>query len=79
MLFKCPHTPHTLKKILKKKKWWEAHIRHKKPEVRLFHVLRDGNNQFVTRADWKKRLAVLLDTHPGLEFLKVLATYVSAY
>jgi hypothetical protein len=32
--------------------------------------LREPNNQFVARADWKKRLATLLDTHPGLDFLR---------
>ena len=59
--------------------WWETNMRHKKPEVRLFHFLREGNQQHVTRADWKKRLAVLLDTHPGLDFLKATPEFQDRY
>jgi len=59
--------------------WWEVHMKHKKPEVRLFHLLRDPKNQFVTRADWKRRLAVLLDTHPGLDFLKATPEFQDRY
>jgi len=59
--------------------WWEVHVKHAKPEVRLFHLLREGTNQFVTRADWKKRLAVLLDTHPGLDFLKATPEFQDRY
>ena len=59
--------------------WYEAHVRHKKPEVRLFHLLREGGNQFVTREDWKKMLAVLLDTHQGLDFLKATPEFQDRY
>ena len=59
--------------------WWETNIKHKRPEVRLFHFLREPSNQFVTRADWKKRLACLLDTHPGLDFLKATPEFQDRY
>ena len=59
--------------------WYEAHIRNKKPEARLYHLLREGTNQFITRADWKKKLATLLDTHPGLDFLKATPEFQDRY
>jgi len=50
--------------------WWSKWCENKCPGERLWALLRGPNSDSVTRDDWKKNLASLLDTHPGLDFLK---------
>lgn len=50
--------------------WWSKCCENKCPGERLWGLLRSPNAETVTREDWKRNLASLLDTHPGLEFLK---------
>jgi serine/threonine-protein phosphatase 2A regulatory subunit B'' len=47
--------------------------------ARLFYVLRDGDKGYVTRQDWRRHLAAMLDTHPGLEFLKATPEFQVLY
>jgi len=59
--------------------WWEANCRGKCPATRVFNLLRSPGKEFVTRDNWKAALACLLDTHPGLEFLKSTPEFQDRY
>jgi len=59
--------------------WWENSMKHKKPEARLFDLLKGQGSNYVTREDWMKHLRFLLDTHPGLDFLKGTPEFQDRY
>mmetsp|Transcript_40582 Transcript_40582/g.95310 ORF Transcript_40582/g.95310 Transcript_40582/m.95310 type:complete len:566 (+) Transcript_40582:161-1858(+) len=59
--------------------WWTAQVKQKSPEERLFNLLRNGSARFVSREDWREHLSVLLDTHPGLDFLKGTPEFQDRY
>lgn len=61
------------------KKWWDEHCKHKDCETRLFELLRSEGTKYVTRQDWKLHLALFLNTHPGLEFLKATPEFQERY
>jgi hypothetical protein len=44
---------------------------------RVFEVLRTGDADHLTHADLKPMMRVILDTHPGLEFLKEVRSSVT--
>jgi len=59
--------------------WYAANCKDCRPEKRLLNLLRAPGANHVTRADWKRHLTALLDTHAGLDFLKGTAEFQERY
>lgn len=52
---------------------------YKSRDVRIFNLLKQPANNFITPLDFKPLLKVLLATHPGLDFLKSTPAFQEKY
>jgi len=59
--------------------FWRAKLERADPSTRAFEVLRNGQANHLTHADLKPMMRVILDTHPGLEFLKEAPEFQERY
>lgn len=59
--------------------FWRAKLERADPSTRVFEVLRTGQANHLTHADLKPMMRVILDTHPGLEFLKEAPEFQERY
>ena len=50
--------------------FWPGRLCLSDPTANFFHIVRQEANQFITRNDLRELVWVLLDTHPGLLFLR---------
>ncbi|KAL4480442.1 hypothetical protein ABPG74_020958 [Tetrahymena malaccensis] len=59
--------------------YWKNELQLKDPKERCFHVLKKQSNDFIERDDFLPLMKVLLETHPGLEFLKATPEFQDRY
>jgi len=59
-------------------KYWREHLENKTPVNRLFNLLRKRKN-WLEREDFKPLLRILLENHPGLDFLKATPEFQDRY
>jgi serine/threonine-protein phosphatase 2A regulatory subunit B'' len=50
--------------------YWRGRLSISDPTANFFHIVRQDQNPFLTRSDFREFLWVLLDSHPGLAFLR---------
>ena len=50
--------------------FWKSHLLLNDPVSNFFHLVKQDANDYITRADFREFLWVLLDSHPGLLFLR---------
>ena len=50
--------------------FWKSHLRIACPFENFFNLVKQDANDYMTRSDFREFLWVLLDTHPGLLFLR---------
>ncbi|EWS74498.1 EF hand protein (macronuclear) [Tetrahymena thermophila SB210] len=59
--------------------YWKNELQLKDQKERCFHVLKKQSNEFIERDDFLPMMKVLLETHPGLEFLKATPEFQDRY
>ena len=60
--------------------YYKKYLVNKDEAEMLFHLLKQNPNQdHLTLEDFKPLLSLLLETHPGLEFLKATPEYQERY
>lgn len=60
-------------------KYWKSELENKSPLERFFNVIRKGNKGYLERDDFKPLLKILMDSHPGLDFLKATPEFQDRY
>ena len=50
--------------------YWKTRLSLRDPVRNFFNIVKQDSNDYITRADFRDFLWVLLDTHPGLAFLR---------
>lgn len=60
-------------------RFWKAELSGKNSEVRFFNLSKQPGSPGITREDFKPLMKVLLETHPGLEFLKATPEFQERY
>ena len=58
--------------------WWTEEMQSYELSARVFGFLRNGKDHLV-KADFKDVIRELIDTHPGLEFLKATPEFQDKY
>lgn len=60
-------------------KFWKSEMEGKSPLERFFNAIRKGNKPYLERDDFEPILKVLMDSHPGLDFLKATPEFQERY
>lgn len=60
-------------------KYWKSEYEGKSIVQRLFNTLRKPQNNYFERDDFRPLMRVLMDTHPGLDFLKATPEFQERY
>ncbi|CAG9321413.1 unnamed protein product [Blepharisma stoltei] len=60
-------------------KYWKSELEGKNPVQRLFNVLCKPGRRYLIRNDFKPLMIYLMETHPGLEFLKATPEFQERY
>lgn len=59
--------------------FWKGRLKIGDSLLNFFHVVKQEANDFITRADFREFLWVLLDAHPGLSFLRESPEFQERY
>ncbi|CAD8053785.1 unnamed protein product [Paramecium primaurelia] len=60
-------------------KYWNQQLSQKEPKQRCFHILKKAKNDFIQFDDFKPFMKILLEQHPGLEFLQATPEFQERY
>ncbi|OMJ71500.1 hypothetical protein SteCoe_30282 [Stentor coeruleus] len=60
-------------------KYWKSELEPKTPFERFFTVIKKPNKQYIDRDDFRPILKILMDSHPGLDFLKATPEFQERY
>jgi serine/threonine-protein phosphatase 2A regulatory subunit B'' len=60
-------------------KYWKSDLENKTPLERFFHLLKRQNKNYLDRDDFKPIMKVLMEIHPGLDFLKATPEFQDRY
>ncbi|CAD8043570.1 unnamed protein product [Paramecium primaurelia] len=60
-------------------KYWNQHLAQKEPKKRCFQILKKQTNDYIQFEDFKPFMKILLQEHPGLEFLQATPEFQERY
>jgi serine/threonine-protein phosphatase 2A regulatory subunit B'' len=60
-------------------KFWKSEFETKTPLERFFRILKKPNKAYLEREDFRPIMKILMDNHPGLEFLKATPEFQERY
>ncbi|KAM3136831.1 hypothetical protein pb186bvf_011090 [Paramecium bursaria] len=60
-------------------KYWQQNLVNKDPKQRCFHVFKKPQNDHITFEDFRPFMKILLESHPGLEFLQATPEFQDRY
>lgn len=61
------------------KKYYETKLQSIEVSKRIFHLLAKEGSNFIEKDDFQPLMKLLLETHPGLEFLKATPEFQLKY
>lgn len=60
-------------------KLWKGELESRSPVERFFFVIKKQNRNYIERDDFKPIMRILMDSHPGLDFLKATPEFQDRY